>query len=670
MTQVILARDIKEKSMLNIQFTISLTLLALLAGCEQIQYSTDAKPASTITQEQQALVRESLPFDDTLDFELSEKGLIKRPEQLEILDDNGKVVWELGNYDFLTSNTYHNTINPSLERQARLNMSYGLYQVTDRIYQVRGYDLSNISFIKGDTGWIIFDPLLTPATSKAAFALVTQELGAFPVKAVVYSHAHADHFGGVKGVVSQAQVDSGAVQIVAPKDFMEHAIKENILAGNAMTRRASYQYGSVLEKSPTGQVDAAIGKGLSSGYIGLIAPTKIIQEDIETLIIDGITMVMQNTPSTESPAEMNTYFPQFKTLWMAENVTGTLHNVYTLRGAEVRDALGWSKFINHVIFGFAKDAEVMFASHSWPRWGNKYLIEVLEKQRDMYGFLHDRTLNLANKGVTINEIHNELNVPDALSKHWYNRGYHGSYSHNVRGIINKYLGFFDMNPANLDKLSPTDSAPRYLKAMGGADNVLSLAQQAFDKGEYRWGAELLNNLIFAMPTNTQALLLQADIFEQMGYQAESAGWRNTYLSGAWELRNGVSNNEASTQAGPEMIQAMSSEMLFNLLGVKLNIAKALNKALKINIIIPDRQEKFALELKNSHLNNIQAQQFEDPIVTVTINRRDLDQVLMKTKTFKQLIASNQITFDGDANAFFGLMQMMEDFPFWFNIATP
>lgn len=670
MTQVILARDIKEKAMLNIQFTISLTLLALLAGCEQIQYSTDAKPASTTTQEQQALVRESLPFDDTLDFELSEKGLIKRPEQLEILDDNGKVVWELGNYDFLTSNTYHNTINPSLERQARLNMSYGLYQVTDRIYQVRGYDLSNISFIKGDTGWIIFDPLLTPATSKAAFALVTQELGAFPVKAVVYSHAHADHFGGVKGVVSQAQVDSGAVQIIAPKDFMEHAIKENILAGNAMTRRASYQYGSVLEKSPTGQVDAAIGKGLSSGYIGLIAPTKIIQEDIETLTIDGITMVMQNTPSTESPAEMNTYFPQFKTLWMAENVTGTLHNVYTLRGAEVRDALGWSKFINHVIFGFAKDAEVMFASHSWPRWGNKYLIEVLEKQRDMYGFLHDRTLNLANKGVTINEIHNELNVPDALSKHWYNRGYHGSYSHNVRGIINKYLGFFDMNPANLDKLSPTDSAPRYVKAMGGADNVLSLAQQAFDKGEYRWGAELLNNLIFAMPTNTQALLLQADIFEQMGYQAESAGWRNSYLSGAWELRNGVSKNAASTQAGPDMIQAMSSEMLFNLLGVKLNIAKALNKAFKINIIIPDRQEKFALELKNSHLNNIQAQQFEDPIVTVTINRRDLDQVLMKTKTFKQLIANNQITFDGDANAFFGLMQMMEDFPFWFNIATP
>jgi alkyl sulfatase BDS1-like metallo-beta-lactamase superfamily hydrolase len=504
---------------------------------------------------------------------------------------------------------------------------------------------------------------------KSSICSRDQELGEFPVKAVVYSHAHADHFGGVKGVVSQAQVDSGAVQIIAPKDFMKHAIKKNILAGNAMTRRASYQYGSVLEKSPTGQVDTATGKGLSSGYIGLIAPTKIIQQDIKTIIIDGITMVIQNTPSTGSPAEMNTYFPQFKTLWMAENVTGTLHDVYTLMGAEVRDALGWSKFINQVIFGFAKDAEVMFTSHSWPRWGNEYLIKVLEKQRDLVGFLHNRTLNLANKGITISEIHNELDVPDALSKHWYNRGYHGSYSHNVRGIINKYLCFFDMNPANLNKLSPTDSAPRYVEAMGGADKVLSLAQQAFDKGEYR-GAELLNNLIFAQPTNRQALLLQADIFEQMGYQAESAGWRNTYLAGAWELRNGEPSNAASTQAVPDMTQAMSYEMLFNLLGVKLDINKAQNKELKINIIIPDRQEKFALELKNSHLNNIQAQQFEEPIVTVTLNRKDLDRVLMKTMHFKQLIAKNQIAFDGDSNAFFELMQMMEDFPFWFNVSTP
>ena len=661
--------------MFKIQYTIPLTLVALLAGCvlsgcAKNHYSVDTKPASSITQQQQILVRESLPFNDELDFELAEKGLIKRPEQLEILDDKGNVVWELGNYNFLLNESDHSSINPSLERQARLNMSYGLYKVTERIYQVRGYDLSNISFIKGDTGWIIFDPLLTPATAKAAFALVTQELGEFPVKAVVYSHAHADHFGGVKGVISQEQVDSGAVQVIAPKDFMEHAIKENILAGNAMTRRASYQYGSMLEKSPTGQVDAAIGKGLSTGFIGLIAPTRVIEEDQETITIDGVTMIMQNTPSTESPAEMNTYFPQFKTLWMAENVTGTLHNVYTLRGAEVRDALGWSKFINQVIFGFAQDAEVMFASHSWPRWGNEYLIEVLEKQRDMYGFLHDQTLNLANKGITINEIHNELEVPDALSKQWYNRVYHGSYSHNVRGIINKYLGFFDMNPANLNKLSPADSAPRYVEAIGGADKVLTLAHQAFEKGEYRWGAELLNNLIFAQPNNRQALLLQADIFEQMGYQAESAGWRNTYLAGAWELRNGVPKNAASTQAGPDMIQAMSSEMLFNLLGVKLDVNKAKDKHFKINMIIPDRQEKFALELKNSHLNNIQAQQFEEPVVTVTVNRQDLDQVLMKTMTFKQLITNNQITFDGDANAFFGLMQMMEDFPFWFNVATP
>jgi alkyl sulfatase BDS1-like metallo-beta-lactamase superfamily hydrolase len=628
------------------------------------------KEASTTTKIHQQKIQSTLSFDDQRDFKLAAKGLIKRPTALSIKDNNGKVVWELGNYKFLENVQYHNTINPSLERQARLNMHYGLYKVTDNIYQVRGYDLANISFIKGDTGWIVFDPLLTPATSRAAFKLVTQELGKFPIKAVVYSHAHADHFGGVKGIISQEDVDSGKVVVIAPRGFMEHAIKENVLAGNAMTRRATYQYGNALSKGPKEQVDAAIGKGLSTGLIGLIAPTRVIEKDEETLEIDGITLVMQNTPSTESPAEMNTYLPQFKTLWMAENVTGTLHNIYTLRGAEVRDALGWSQYINKVIHGYAKDADIIFASHSWPRWGNEYLIEVLEKQRDLYGYLHDQTLNMANKGVTISEIHNELTVPDVLAKEWYNRGYHGSYSHNVRGIINKYLGFFDMNPANLDKLSPADSGARYVNAIGGADKVIALAQAAFDKGEYRWGAELLNNLVFSQPDHKAARMLQANMFEQMGYQAESAGWRNTYLVGAWELRNGLPKKAPGTKAGPDIIQAMSSEMIFNLLGVKLDAKKALNQHIKINFVFPDTQEKFAVELKNVHLNNIDNVQFDEPNVTVTIARKHLDLVLMKQVSFKQLMAENKVKFEGDPNAFFGLMMMMEEFPFWFNIATP
>jgi len=629
-----------------------------------------SKPASQATLEYQKSVTNALPFADTRDFTLAEKGLIKRPEKVEILDDNGSVVWELGNYKFLLSENYHDSINPSLERQARLNMLYGLYQVSDRIYQVRGYDLANMTLIKGDTGWIIFDTLLTPPTAKAAFALVTQELGELPIRAVVYSHAHADHFGGIRGIVSQAQVDSGEVKILAPRDFMEHAIKENVLAGNAMTRRATYQYGSILPKSEFGLVDAAIGKGISNGAIGLIAPTHIVEADEETITIDGVEMVFQNTPDTESPSEMNTYFPQFKALWTAENVIGTMHNVYTLRGAAVRDAQGWSKYINALIHSYAKNSDVMFASHSWPRWGNEYLIQVLEKQRDLYGFLHDKTLNLANKGVTINEIHNELAVPDVLAHEWYNRGYHGSYSHNVRGVLNRYLGFFDMNPANLDKLSPADSAPKYVAAMGGSDKVIAMAQAAHDKGEYRWAGELLNNVIFAQPDNVPARLLQANIFEQLGYQAESAGWRNTYLAGAHELRHGLPEQINTAKAGPDMIVAMSSELIFDFLGVRLNTELALGKTLMINIRFPDKDETFLLELKNAHLNNIQGIQSQSADVTVTMNRSDLNLMLMKVKSFPELVKSGAIQFDGDITAFTSILQMLEEFPFWFNIVTP
>jgi alkyl sulfatase BDS1-like metallo-beta-lactamase superfamily hydrolase len=628
------------------------------------------KAVSEATLAYQQTVKNTLPFADTKDFELAEKGLIKRPDKVEIRDENGDVVWELGNYKFLLDEKYHDSINPSLERQARLNMFYGLFKVSDRIYQVRGYDLANMTLIKGDTGWIIFDTLLTPPTAKAAFALVTQELGDFPIKAVIYSHAHADHFGGVRGIISQAQVDSGEVKILAPRDFMEHAIKENVLAGNAMTRRASYQYGNVLPKSEFGLVDAAIGKGLSNGSIGLIAPTLIVEEDEETIIIDGIEMVFQNTPDTESPSEMNTYFPQFKALWTAENVIGTMHNVYTLRGAAVRDAQGWSKYINQLIHNYAKDTDVMFASHSWPRWGNEYLISVLEKQRDLYGYLHDKTLNLANKGVTIDEIHNELDVPDVLAHEWYNRGYHGSYSHNVRGVLNRYLGFFDMNPANLNKLSPTESAPKYIAAMGGVKNVMVMSQTAYDKGEYRWAAELLNNLIFAQPENVPARLLQANIFEQMGYQAESAGWRNTYLAGAFELRNGLPETINAVKVGSNLIIAMSSELIFDFLGVRLNSELAIGKTITINIVFPDKNEKFLLELKNAHLNNIQGIQSDSPDVTIVMNRSDLNLMLMKVKSFPELLDSGAIEFDGNINAFVSILKMLEEFPFWFNIVTP
>lgn len=458
------------------------TLLAVLvaASAPVLAHSLTAetKAPSPTTKAFAAEQRNTLPFADQEDFKLVEKGLIAQQKDLEIKDANGKVVWELGNYRFLLDGRDYDSIHPSLQRQAQLNMHHGLYKVTDRIYQVRGYDLANITFVKGDTGWIVFDPLTVPATAKAALDFVNQELGERPVKAVVYSHAHADHFGGVKGIVSQEQVDRGEVPIIAPKGFLNHAVAENVLAGNAMSRRTTYQYGNVLPKGATGQVDAAIGKNVAQGEVSLIAPTKVISEQTETVVIDGVTMEFQNTPGTESPAEMNTYFPQFKALWMAENTVGGLHNVYTLRGAEVRDAKAWSKYINESIHMYAKEADVMFASHTWPRWGNDNINHFLRKQRDMYGYIHDQALRLANHGVTINEIQDEFHVPDVLAHEWYNRGYHGSYHRNAKAVINKYLGYFDMNPATLRPLAPTDAAPKYVAAMGGMDNVIKLGERS------------------------------------------------------------------------------------------------------------------------------------------------------------------------------------------------
>ena len=645
------------------------TCLIAAAISPQLAANTDKKPASSFTVTQQEKVLKELPFSDVRDFDLSEKGLIKRPKQLTIKDDAGNVVWELGNYSFLSDGKSYDSINPSLARQAKLNMSYGLYKVTDRIYQVRGYDLANISFIKGDTGWIIFDPLTTPYTSKAALALVTQELGEFPVKAVIYSHAHADHFGGVKGVISQSDVDAGKVEVIAPRGFMEHAMKENVLV-KAMGRRTTYQYGNVLDKGARGQVDAAIGKGLSTGVVGLIEPTREIVNDEETIVIDGVTMIMQNTSGTESPAEMNTYFPQFKTLWLAENVTGTLHNIYTIRGAEIRDAQKWSKFINRIIHGFAKDADVMFASHSWPRWGNEYLISVLKKQRDLYGYLHDKTLNLANKGVTINEIHNELEVPTSLSHQWYNRGYHGSYSHNVRGILNKYLGYYDMNPANLNKLSPVDSSAKYVEMMGGAKNVLAQANIAFDRGEYRWVAELVNHVVFAQPESIEARHLQADTLEQLGYQSENAGWRNSYLAAAFELRHGVPTKAQATKGGPDLIKSISTELIFDLFGVRLDTEKANNQKFSINFIFPDTDEKVLVELENSHLNNLLGVQSDNADLTVTINRKDFDRVLTRQVKLPVLVKSGAVKLQGNGQLLGKMLRMLETFPFWFNIVTP
>ncbi|MDU4249471.1 alkyl/aryl-sulfatase [Pseudomonas sp.] len=629
------------------------------------------KPPTSFTQAAQEQVRQSLPFSDRADFDRVEKGLIKRPENLVIKNEDGTVAWQLGDYDFIKAAKDAASVNPSLMRQAQLNLSYGLFKVTDGIYQVRGFDLANTTFIEGRTGWIVIDTLTTPATSKAAYALVSQELGQKPIRAIIYSHAHIDHFGGVKGLVSQEQVDKGEVQIIAPKGFMEAAIKENVLAGNAMLRRATYQYGTLLPKGPNGQVDMAIGKGVAHGPMSIIAPTKLIEGNLQELEIDGVPFTFQNTPGTESPAEMNVWLPQQKALLMAENVTATLHNLYTLRGAETRDPLGWSKYINEALHQFGTKAEVMFAVHNWPRWGHEDIVRTLEKQRDMYGYLNDQTLHLANNGVTINQIHERLKVPPELANEWFNRGYHGSVSHNVRAVVNKYLGYYDSNPATLNPLAPEDSAVKYVEFMGGADHLLQMARASFDKGEYRWVVEVVNKLVFADPSNQAARNLQADALEQLGYQAENAGWRNSYLTAAQELRNGVPRDLPPMKSGsPDALAAMDTGLLFDYLGVRLNAEKAEGEDFAINLVLPDKNEQYLLELKNSHLNNIKGVQSENAGQTVTIDRADLNRLMLKQVSPVRLVFEGKLKSSGNPLLLAKLFGMLEDFNFWFDMVTP
>ena len=538
-------------------------------------FDSKGKLPSVFTIELQNKLRKSLPFEDKRDFEEAKKGFIAAPKYKQIMAEAGHVAWDMGSYEFLLTDKKYNTIHPSLQRQAVLNMAYGLYEVLPgKIYQVRGYDLANITFIKGKTGWLIFDPLTAKETAAAALKFINEQLGPRPVTAVIYSHSHGDHFGGVRGVVDQADVLSGKVPIIAPVGFMDHAVSENVYAGNAMTRRMFYQYGVLLPRSPFGHVDQSIGKNVAAGNLGLIPPSVIVKDDFEEMTVDGVKMIFQNTPGTEAPAEMNTYFPEMKAFWAAENITGTVHNIYTLRGALVRDALKWSKNINDALYKFGTEAEVMFASHSWPRWGNDRIQEVMRAQRDIYANLNNDVLHLANQGVTVNEIHNVYQPPKSLQSQWAAHSYHGSEEHNSRAVVNRYLGYWDANPATLIPLSPKDSAPLYVEMMGGSSKIIAKGKELYSQGKYRHAMEILNKLVFAEPDNQAAKDLLADVYEQIGYQKESPSVRNSFLAGAFELRNGIPAGESTKTGGPDMISAMTTELWLDFLGIRLDSKKA------------------------------------------------------------------------------------------------
>lgn len=614
-------------------------------------------------------LRKTLPFDDKRDFEEAQKGFIAAPEYKQIMAEAGNVAWDMGSYEWLLDEgKTFDTINPSLQRQAVLNMAYGLYEVLpDHIYQVRGYDLANISFIKGKTGWIVFDPLTAKETAAAALAFINQQLGERPVVAVVYSHSHGDHFGGVRGVVDEQDVQSGKVKVIAPEGFMHHAVSENVMAGNAMTRRMFFQYGVLLPRSPYGHVDQSIGKNTAAGNLGLIAPNVIIDKAFTEMTIDGVNMVFQNTPGTEAPAEMNTWFPDLNAFWAAENITGTIHNIYTLRGALVRDALEWSKQINISLYKFGQQAEVMFSAHSWPRWGNERIQEVMRSQRDTYAHLNNQVLHLANQGVTINQIHNVYKLPDSLQRQWSAHSYHGSEEHNSRAVLNRYLGYWDANPATLMPLSPEDSAPLYVEMMGGSSKIIAKGQQLFEQGKYFHAIEILNKLVFAEPQNQAAKDLLANVYEQIGYQKESPSVRNSFLAAAYELRNGMPTGASPKTTGPDIIRGMSTGLWLDYLGVRLDTSKTADKHFVINLVTPDNGEQYLVELSNSALTNIEGIQSPQADLTLTIDRSELNDVMMGAQSFDDKIKAGKVKVEGERRAIDELMGAMVEFSMEFEL---
>ncbi len=628
-------------------------------------YDPKGKPPSEFTIRGQEALRRSLPLTDQRDFAEAKKGFIAAPTSRQILNAEGKPVWDIGAFDFLleaeSGEKDFDSIHPSLQRQALLNMNYGLYQLSDRIYQVRGFDLANLSLIQGDTGWIVFDVLTCKETAEAAMALVEEHLGKRPVVAVVYSHSHADHFGGVRGVVDAADVAAGKVQILAPEGFLEHAVAENVFAGNAMNRRLFFQYGMLLPRHPYGHVDQAIGKAVAAGTTGLIRPTREIDQNMEEVVIDGVRMVFHLTPNTEAPAEMNTWFPDLKAFWAAENITGTIHNIYTLRGALVRDANEWQRQINVALHEFGQEAELMFASHSWPRWGNERIQEVMRAQRDLYAFLNSQALHLANQGVTINQIHNVYEPPKSLQQQWPARSYHGSNEHNSRAVVNRYLGYWDANPSTLIPLSPQESAPLYVEMMGGSDEIMEKGQELHDEGRYRLAQEILTKLVYAEPFNQPARDLLADVWEQIGYQQESPSVRNSFLAAAYELRNGVPEGLAASTFGADFIEAMTTGMFLDFMGIRLDTKKAGSQEFTFNLVTPDNGEKYVVELSNGVLTNLEGYQADDAQLTLTLDRSDLNAIFLGQAKLPELIEAGKARAEGDVSVIAKLMSFQVDF---------
>lgn len=636
------------------------SVLFALIGALSLLYGllpAQAQGAATgVTRDANQAFAEGLPWEDDSDAQRAERGFIATRTDPVIRDRDGEVVFDLAAYDF-AEGPAPDTMNPSLWRHLSLLRKHGLFEVTEGIWQVRGFDLSVMSIIEGETGFIIVDPLTVMESASAAMALVYEHLGNRPVRAVIYTHSHADHFGGVKGVITAADVTEGRVEVIAPAGFMEHAVSENLIAGPAMSRRADFQFAPRLKPGPTGQGGAGIGTGLPDGTISLIAPTRSIMATGERVVIDGVTFEFQLTPGTEAPAEMNFYLPEKRVLCLAENANSTMHNVLPPRGSLVRDAKAWADYLTESISLYAGRTDVLFVSHGWPRWGSEHITEYMSFHRDGYKYLHDQTVRLMNKGYTAAEIAEIIELPSSLSDKWYNRGYYGTMAHNARAVYQRYLGWYDANPANLNPWPPEQAGRRYVEAMGGAQRAYELALAAFEAGDYRWSAQLASHIVFADAGNAQAREVLAMSFEQLGYQAEGSLWRNMYLTGAAEARDPPADPQL-TAFSPDMVGAITIPQIFDMMAVRVDPDIARNVDVSLAFVFPDTGDRRHVTVRNSVLIHQQASdQLAD--VTVTLPKPAFLGMVFAGQSVDTLRRSGILAVEGDSAALARLLSVLE-----------